>query len=119
MEAVKKQCQNCKQDFIIESEDFEFYMKIKVPPPTWCPECRMMRRMLWRNERKLFRRKDALTGKDLLSLYPAESGWPVYHENDWWNLDLWDPLSYGQDYDFKKTFFETEKLELSLVLNPR
>lgn len=27
-------CQNCKNDFIIEPEDFVFYEKIKVPPPT-------------------------------------------------------------------------------------
>jgi len=61
--------------------------------------------MMWRNERKLFRRKDARTGEDLLSLYPAESEWPVYRDNDWFNLDLWDSLSYGRDYDFSKPFF--------------
>ncbi|MDI6602738.1 MAG: hypothetical protein QME57_01280 [Patescibacteria group bacterium] len=37
-----KQCQNCKKEFVIEPEDFLFYEKIKVPPPTWCPECRMI-----------------------------------------------------------------------------
>ena len=36
-------CQNCKSEFIIEPEDFNFYEKIKVPAPTWCPECRMIR----------------------------------------------------------------------------
>jgi len=45
-----KTCQNCKIEFVIEKEDFNFYEKIKVPPPTWCPECRMIRRMTWRNE---------------------------------------------------------------------
>ncbi len=104
MESQTKICQSCKKDFTIEPDDFDFYKKMKVPPPTWCPECRMIRRMLWRNERKLFRRKDARTGKDLLALYPEESGWPVYHESDWWNLDLWDPLSYGQDFNPQKSF---------------
>ncbi|KKT07962.1 MAG: hypothetical protein UV85_C0003G0087 [Candidatus Nomurabacteria bacterium GW2011_GWB1_43_19] len=28
-----KTCQNCKKDFMIEPEDFNFYEKIKVPPP--------------------------------------------------------------------------------------
>ena len=46
-------CQNCKKDFIIESEDFNFYEKIKVPPPTWCPDCRQQRRYAWQNERTL------------------------------------------------------------------
>jgi len=104
-ESEKRICQNCKKDFVIEPDDFEFYEKIKVPAPTWCPECRMMRRMLWRNERKLFRRKDSRSGKDLLSLYPEESGWPVYQDSDWWDSNLWDPLSYGQDFDPQKPFF--------------
>ncbi len=30
-----KTCQNCKQNFTIESEDFVFYEKIDVPPPTF------------------------------------------------------------------------------------
>jgi len=30
-----KICQNCKKEFIIEPEDFEFYEKIKVPTPTF------------------------------------------------------------------------------------
>jgi hypothetical protein len=38
MKNETKNCQNCKNDFTIESEDFKFYEKIKVPPPTWCPD---------------------------------------------------------------------------------
>ena len=45
----KRTCQNCKKDFTIKSEDFSFYEKIKVPAPTWCPECRMIRRINFRN----------------------------------------------------------------------
>ena len=52
----KRICQNCKKDFIIEPEDFNFYEKIKVPPPTFCPWCRFIRRMAWRNERALYKR---------------------------------------------------------------
>ena len=32
MNSETKTCQNCKQSFIIEPEDFEFYEKMKVPP---------------------------------------------------------------------------------------
>jgi len=42
-------CANCKAQFVIEPEDFGFYEKIKVPPPTWCPECRMIRRFSFIN----------------------------------------------------------------------
>ncbi len=50
-----KICQNCQKDFKIESEDFNFYEKIKVPTPTWCPECRMIRRFLIRDSNKEIR----------------------------------------------------------------
>ena len=56
MEEQIKNCQNCKQDFVIESEDFSFYEKMKVPPPTFCPDCRLARRLIWRNERTFYKR---------------------------------------------------------------
>ena len=49
-------CQNCKKEFIIETDDVGFYEKIKVPPPTWCPECRMIRRMACINGWSLYYR---------------------------------------------------------------
>jgi hypothetical protein len=104
MESQNKVCQNCKLDFIIESDDFSFYEKMKVPPPTWCPDCRMVRRLVWRNERNLFRRKDALTGEDSFSGFPAEANLNTY-ENNYWYGDKWDSLYYGVDYDFSKSFF--------------
>jgi hypothetical protein len=96
-------CQNCKGDFIIEPDDFSFYEKIKVPAPTWCPECRFQRRCLFRTERKLFRNIDAITGKPILSLYPPEAGFPIY-QDDYWASDNWDPFSYGIDFDRSRPF---------------
>ena len=57
MEKETKQCQNCKSEFTIEPEDFVFYEKMKVPAPTWCSRCRLIRRMAYRNERTLYKRK--------------------------------------------------------------
>ena len=113
-----KICQNCKQNFTIESDDFSFYEKIKVPPPTWCPPCRFQRRAIFRNERKLFRNKDAVTGKPILSLYPIESGFPIY-EDTYWAGDKWDPFSYGMDFDRSRHFL-AQLFELSQkVPHPR
>jgi len=98
-------CQNCKKDFVIEPEDFNFYEKIKVPPPTWCPECRLIRRMILTNERTLYKRKCDLTGKDIFSMYPADVPYPVYETEAWYG-DGWDPYQYGRDYDFSRPFFE-------------
>ena len=105
MKAEIKVCQNCKKEFTIDSEDFNFYEKIKVPPPTFCHICRAERRLAFRNERKLFRIKDAFTDKDIFSLYPPESGKKIVTEEEWFK-DNWDELHYGRDYDFSVNFFE-------------
>ncbi len=104
MSPETKTCQNCKHPFTIEPEDFAFYEKMSVPPPTWCPLCRLRRVMLWRNERSLYRRRDALSGKDIISIWAPEKPLVVYDSKTWWS-DAWNPLDYGQEYDFSKPFF--------------
>ena len=108
MKTETKNCQNCKKDFTIEPEDFNFYEKIKVPPPTFCPECRMQRRMVWRNERTLYKRICDLCKKNIIAMYHESVPFPVYCHACWLG-DGWDPLSFGQDYDFSRTFFEQYK----------
>ena len=101
-------CQSCKKDFTIEPEDFNFYKKINVPPPTFCPLCRAQRRMSFRNERKLFKVKDAVTGKDIFSTYPSESGRKIITREAWMG-DGWDAMEHGQNYDFNRPFFEQQQ----------
>lgn len=84
-----KICQNCQKDFTIESDDFDFYKKIDVPPPTWCPDCRSVRRMAWRNERNLYSRKCDLCGKSIISMYSQSFLAPIYC-NECWHGDSWD-----------------------------
>jgi len=107
-------CQNCKKDFTIESEDFGFYEKIKVPPPTFCPECRLIRRMTWRNERSLFKRPCAKTGKQTITMFHPEIDVVVYDHDVWWS-DQWEPTDYGKTYDFSRPFFEQFKELLSVA----
>lgn len=104
MDQVKKECQNCHSEFVIEPEDFDFYEKMKVPAPTWCPDCRFQRRLAFRNERKLFRNMNARTGEKILTIYPPESGLVVYSDEDY-RSDTWDPMSYNIDYNFSESFF--------------
>ena len=98
-------CQNCKASFAIEPEDFNFYEKIKVPPPSFCPECRLVRRITWRNERSLFKRPCAKTGKQIITMFHPDTNVVVYDHDVWWS-DLWEPTDYGQEYDFSRPFFE-------------
>jgi len=107
-EPEKRICQNCGKEFVIEPEDFKFYQKINVPPPTFCPDCRLQRRMSWINERKLYKRSCDFSGEKIISIFSKNVPFPVYHYKIWWS-DKWDPMEYGRDYDFNKPFFEQFK----------
>ena len=82
--SVSTICQNCKKDFTIEPDDFGFYEKIKVPPPTWCPECRLIRRLVWRNERALYRRVCDLCKKNIIAIFHESVPFPVYCRECWY-----------------------------------
>ncbi|MFA6515112.1 MAG: hypothetical protein WCT42_02495 [Candidatus Paceibacterota bacterium] len=108
MKNETKQCQNCKNDFTIEPDDFLFYEKIKVPPPTFCPHCRFARRMIWRNERSLYKRKCDMCKKNIISMYDDKVSFPVYCP-ECWKSDNWEATSYGYECDFLKTCFNQFK----------
>lgn len=109
-----RNCQNCKKDFNIEADDFSFYEKIKFPPPTFCPDCRFQRRLSFRNNRVFYKRNCSLCKKNLICLYNADQSFIVYC-HDCWLSDKWDPIRYGRDYDFDKSFFEQfRSLQLSV-----
>ncbi len=105
MNSEKKVCQNCQKNFIIESNDFSFYEKIKVPPPTWCPDCRCARRMVHRNEKNLHKRTCDITGKNIISIYRPDCPYTIC-DKDYYFSDDFDPLKYGQEYNTNIKFFE-------------
>ena len=100
-----KECQNCKGSFTIEPDDFGFYEKIKVPPPTFCPECRLIRRLAWYNERSLHKRICAFCGESTIAVYSDQSPIIVYCNTCWWG-DSWDAMDYGIDFDPSRPFLE-------------
>ncbi len=107
-------CQNCHNQFTIESEDFGFYEKMNVPPPTFCPECRFQRRIVWRNEWRLFKNKDARTGQVIFTNFSPGAPVQIY-DRDFWLSDGWDPLQYGRDIDWSKPFLAQVKELLHVV----
>ena len=105
MNSEIKQCKNCHNEFTVEPEDFLFYEKIKVPVPTFCPECRYQRRLTNRNEWIFYTRKCDLCEKQIVSIHNSDYEGKVYCQPCWWG-DKWDPFEYGKDFDFSKPFFE-------------
>ncbi len=107
-------CKNCSQTYIIEDEDMSFYEKISptlngkthiIPPPTLCPNCRLQRKLSFRNERSIHRRTCNNCQKSIISIYSPENPYNIYCSKCWWS-DAWSPLDYGRDFDFSKTFAE-------------
>jgi hypothetical protein len=104
-------CQNkgiskyCSGEFVIEPEDFVFYEKIKVPPPTFCPECRFQRRLSFMNVYSLYKAICAKCDKSIISMFHQDSGKKVFCSKCWW-ADDWDGTEYAMDYDPSKNFFE-------------
>jgi len=103
-----KTCQNCKIKFTIKPEDFEFYKKIGVPAPTFCPDCRMQRRFTFRSERTLYKRKIEKSNNKVFSCINPNSPFKVYDSNYWWSDEM-DAMEYGKNYNFNKPFFEQLK----------
>ncbi|MBU1683283.1 hypothetical protein KJ742_05035 [Patescibacteria group bacterium] len=116
-----KTCKQCNNSFEVTDQDRDFYERVSpeiggkkfpIPEPTLCPPCRSQRRMSFRNERSLYHRKCDLTGKQMVTMFAPESPYTVYDQEEWWS-DKWDPIDYGQDFDFSRPFFEQFK-ELQL-----
>ncbi len=105
MNSETKKCQNCKQSFTIEPDDFAFYKKIDVPPPTRCPSCREQRRIAHRNMDYFLRNCDLCKKSSVSIWHPDVTGYKFYCNECFWS-DKWDGLEYGRDYDFNKPFFE-------------
>ena len=106
-------CKQCSLNFDITDKDLEFYDKISpifngekfgIPTPTLCPDCREQRRLVFRNERNLYKRKCDLTGKDIISVYSPDKPYKVYEQSEWWS-DKWDVMDYWLDFDFVKNSF--------------
>lgn len=107
-------CKQCSKHFKVTEQDYAFYEKIspifngqkwRIPEPTLCPECRQQRRLSWRNEKNLYKRKCALSGKNIISVYKPETNFTVYGNSAWYS-DAWDACEYGRDFDFSRPFFE-------------
>jgi hypothetical protein len=108
MDQEIRQCQNCKKDFTIGPEDFDFYEKIGVPSSSWCYECRMKQLLVWRNDRSLYKRNCDFCNKPIITIYHPDSPYVVYCINCY-RSDKWDPYSYGKNYNFNRPFFDQFK----------
>jgi len=100
-----KLCQNCKKDFIIDERDELYYAKIGVPHPTWCSQCRIVRRLSTHNVWSVYWRNCAKCDKRTLSMYNESIPVKIFCNDCWW-ADDWDGTEYAMDYDPSRNFFD-------------
>ncbi len=107
-------CRQSGTSFEIRDEDLAFYEKIsptiagkcfRILPPSLCPRERERRRLAFRNERMLYRRKSNMSGTEIISFFRSDAPFTVFSHEEWWS-DRWDPLSFGRTFDSSKSFFE-------------
>ena len=110
----RKTCAVSGTQFPIFQSDLDFYAKIsptfagityQIPTPTLCPEERQRRRLSFRNERKLYRRQCDASKQSIISIYSPDKPYKIYDQKIRWS-DSRDPMSYGMDFDFSRTFTE-------------
>lgn len=109
-----KTCAHCGASFDITQSDLDFYAKIspkfgdyvaEIPAPTLCPDCRLRRRLAFRNERNLYVRECDASKKPIISMYSPDKSIKVYDQKIRWS-DSRNAMGYGRDFDFSRTFTE-------------
>lgn len=106
-------CVSCSASFRVLDEDKNFLdevsnihgKKYPIPLPERCPPCRLQRRLLFRNERKLYNTKSALDGSEHISTFAPDSKYKSCTQEQW-NSDEYDPFKYGMDVDLDRPFFD-------------
>ena len=105
MQSETKQCRKCSNEFVIESDDFEFYKKMSVPAPVECPDCRFQRRLSFMNVRSLYRRTCDLCSKPTLSIFRPELDMTFHCQKCYWSDD-WDPMAISAEYNPNVPFLQ-------------
>lgn len=109
-----KICKSCGVGFPVDQWDINFLDKISpvfsgkkfnLPYPTLCVDCRHTRRLIFRNERTIYKRKCDLCLRSMVAIYPEKTDFPVYCHECWYG-DKWNAFDYGRDYDFTRGFFD-------------
>ncbi|MFA6528662.1 MAG: hypothetical protein WCT46_03925 [Candidatus Gracilibacteria bacterium] len=104
MTTITKICRVCNQSFEIDDVDQAYYAKRQVPLPTLCPKDRLKKRLVFRNERKLYQRNCATTNKPIISNVRPEAPFPVIHVDEWHKQKHEVPCL--EKFDFARPFFD-------------
>lgn len=110
---MHKNCRQCSAPFEVTDDDLGFFQRISpsfsqrtflIPPPTFCPRCRLRRRYVWRNEYHYYARECDLCRDRIITVHSPDNPYPVYCNRCWWS-DRWNPGDFGSDIESDAPFF--------------
>lgn len=108
-----RQCRSCAAGFTVDLWEQALRARvapviegspIEIPAPTLCPDCRLQRRLAFRNQIHLFSRTCSRSGEPMISMWSDDAPFPVFKNSIWWS-DCWDALESGSEPDFSRPFF--------------
>jgi len=120
-----KICEASGKEFAVYQSDMEFYDKIsptfdwrkfQIPTPRLCPEERQRRRLLRRNERKLYKTTCAASWGSIISNYSPDKNIKVYAVDQWYK-DSRSATDYGIWFDTSKSVFDHVSQVITTVPN--
>src|SRR3989344_9449292 len=117
MKTETKNCQNCKQPFVIEPEDHAMYARLDLPDTDQCPKCRWKYLLAFWVFGRFRITNSALSGKRIITVLPESVPFPIYDREEFVS-DAWDPMEYGKDYDSSRSFIEQVVVLQSKVPHP-
>lgn len=99
------QCVFSGERFHISDAELAYCKSNDLPLPQVSPTERLKNLLIFRNRMHLWSTTCAISQKRILSAVSPESGLTVV-DSEIWESDAWNPLDYGRDYDFSRSFFE-------------
>ena len=105
---LNKICIDCKNEFVVETGDLILYEKVGLKIPDQCFFCHLKQYAAFWIFGKFRKGISDLSGESLITVLPSNPRYPIYKSHEWWS-DKWDPMSYEQEYDSSRPFFEQLK----------
>jgi hypothetical protein len=108
---MERICIQCSTAFVVAPEDRAFLDRVspvfngkkeQIPPPTLCPECRLQRRLCYRNPLYVYFRTSDTNGKPVFSAIPEGAPYRIMDRTEWFS-DHWDAISYGREVDLSRS----------------
>ncbi len=111
----ERSCHQCRALFSVDDYDQAFYASlafrfggatVEIPAPTLCPDCRLQRRLSFRNQTFVARQRSTTTDELLFSQFVRPPPFPLISVKEWYDESGWCPEQYGQEVDFSRPFFD-------------